>query len=248
MHVCVTADIERFSDGISKYGCNYRIEDIPVTRKLLDILCDRDIPSTLFILGRYADEEPLIMDMVLENGHEIASHGYSHVDLRKVPSFLLEKEISQSRIKGAKGFRAPYYGFDRRMIPYMENHFIYDSSTVPVRTRGVVNQQIHMLTESLMEIPISTWGVFPLTSMSIRLLPHVVIKGLALSILKKSGYLIINVHPWEFAFIPKEIDVPFYVKRKTGHAFFRKFTALLQFLQKYNVDFVTMEQIYEHYR
>jgi peptidoglycan/xylan/chitin deacetylase (PgdA/CDA1 family) len=248
MYVCVTADIERFSDGISKYGCCYSIEDMKVTRKLLDMLCDRDVPSTLFILGRYAHEEPVIMDMVKENGHEIASHGYSHTDLRTVPSFLLEKEISRSRIMGAKGFRAPYYGFDRRMIPHVENHFIYDSSTVPVRTRGLINQKIHMLTESLMEIPISTIGVFPLTSMSLRLLPGVVVKGLALSILKKSGYLIINVHPWEFASVPHEVHVPFYVKKNTGHAFLRKLTALLQFLQKFNVEFVTMEQIYEYYR
>ena len=247
MYVCVTADIERFQDGISKYGCCHRIDDMKVTETLLNILCDRDIPSTLFILGRYAHEEPVIMDMVKENGHEIASHGYSHTDLRTLPSFLLEKEISQSRIMGAKGFRAPYYGFDRRMIPHVENHFMYDSSKVPVRTRGL-SQKIHMLTESLMEIPISTIGGFPLTSMSLRLLPGVVVKGLALSVLKRSGYLIINVHPWEFALVPQEVEVPFYVKKNTGFTFFKKLTGFLQFLQKLQVEFVTMEQLYEYYR
>ncbi|MBU7016974.1 MAG: polysaccharide deacetylase family protein [Theionarchaea archaeon] len=248
MYTCVTVDIERFQDGISKYGCCHNIEDIKVTRKLLDVLCDRDIPSTLFILGRYADEVPMIMDMVKENGHEIASHGYSHMDLRTIPSLLLEKEICQSRIRGAKGFRAPYYGFDRRMIPYVENHFMYDSSAVPMRTQGLINQQIHMLTESLMEIPISAVGLFPLTSMSLRLLPAALTKRLTLSILKKSGYLIINVHPWEFATIPQEVCVPFYVKGRTGQVFLKKFTAFLQFLQELDVEFVTMEHMYEYYR
>jgi peptidoglycan/xylan/chitin deacetylase (PgdA/CDA1 family) len=248
MYVCVTADIERFSDAVSKYGCSATIDDIQAARTLLDVFCTVDIPSTLFILGKYAHEEPHIMDIVKENGHELASHGYSHVDLRTLPSFALEEELSKSAVGAAKGFRAPYYGFDNRMITYLERHFMYDSSTVPVRTRGLLFQRIHMLTDSLMEIPISTVGVLPLTSMGARSLPAQVLQGVAWFILKKDNYLIINAHPWEFVKVPEKADVPFYVKKNTGQGFLKKFYQFLMFLKHRHVEFVTMEQIYEHHR
>lgn len=248
MYVCVTADMERFSDAVKKYRCSCTIDDIRAARTLLDILCETDIPSTLFILGRYAQEEPVIMDMAEENGHELASHGYSHVDLRTLPCSLLEKELSKSRIGSAKGFRAPYYGFDKRMIKYLERYFVYDSSTIPVRTRGLLFQRIHMLTDSLMEIPISTVGVLPLTSMGARSLPGKVLQGAARFILKKDKYLVINVHPWEFVAVPKKVKVPFYVKKNTGKGFLKKFRKFLAFLKALDVEFITMEQIYEHHR
>jgi peptidoglycan/xylan/chitin deacetylase (PgdA/CDA1 family) len=249
MYVCITADIERFSDGASKYGCSYTVDDVVVTRKLLDLFADADVISTLFILGRYTHENPVLTDILTENGHELASHGYSHIDLRGLPYPLLEEELSKSKLSThVKGFRAPYYSFDKRMIEYLDHHFMYDSSTIPGRTRGLLFQRIRMLTESLMEIPISTAGFLPLTSMGLRYLPEPVLKRIAFLILKKAAYLIINVHPWEFHKIPHEVNVPFYVKKNTGPHFFKKFSAFIQFLKRLDVEFVTMEQVYEQKR
>lgn len=248
MYACVTADIERFSDAVSKYGCCYTVDDRGAARKLLDTFCEVGIPSTLFILGRYAQEQPGIMDTVRENGYELASHGYSHTDLRTLPVHLLEKELTLSRFLGnAKGFRAPYYGFHQKMVIHLDNYFVYDSSIVPIRTKGV-QFRIRMLTESLMEIPISNVGILPFTSMAFRWLPDNVLKGLASFILKRDGYLIMNVHPWECVEVPQEVEVPFYVKKGTGPYFLRRVRAFLERLKKRDVEFVTMEQVYEHHR
>ncbi|KYK36151.1 MAG: DUF3473 domain-containing protein [Theionarchaea archaeon] len=248
MQVCVTADIERFSDGVAKYDCSYRINDIVFIRKLTDMFCEVDILSTLFILGKFAYEEPAIIDIVKENGHELASHGYSHFDLRTLPFSLLKEELTKSKaFFSPKGFRAPYYGCNAQIIEQLKLHFVYDSSYVPMRTT-LISHPIHMLTESLMEIPISTvWGL-PLTSTTLRLLPLPIVKELVSVILKRNKYLIVNVHPWEFAKVPQEISVPFYVKKNTGLSFLNKFCELLQFLQALGGEFVTMEQIYEHHR
>lgn len=249
MHICVTADIERFSDGISKFGCFHKIDDTSCIRVLIDTFCEVDIPSTLFILGKFAQEEPAILDVIKENGHELASHGYSHIDLRTVPSSVLKDELSKSVPLGSvKGFRAPYYGLNKEMINQLELHFKYDSSQITVRTREFLSQHIRMLTELLMEIPISTvWGI-PLTSTNMRFLPLRIVKRLSHFVLEQNGYLIINVHPWEFAEVPQKVAVPFYVKRNTGPCFLKKFSEFLKFLHRIDAEFVTMEQIYEYYR
>lgn len=246
--MCVTADIERFSDAVSKYGCVHTTDDMYAARKLLDTFCDIDIPSTLFILGKFAEEEPHIMDVVRENDHELASHGYTHVDLRTLPFSQLKNELFKSgKLFSSKGFRAPYYGFDKDMVTQLELHFKYDSSLVPVRNTKKMVLTIHMLTESLMEIPISTVGVVPLTSMSLRLFPLPVVKGLACLVLKRDGYLVVNVHPWEFCEVP-HVAVPMYVKKNTGPRFAKKISEFLTFLKGIGAEFVTMEQIYEYYR
>lgn len=247
MQVCVTADVERFSDGISRYNCLYAIDDIILVRELLDALCDADIPSTLFILGKFAEEEPTLMDMVKENGHELASHGYTHVDIRTLPLSVLEHELVKSKFQ-AKGFRAPYYCLNREVIRKLDMHFLYDSSFIPVRTTRNMFLRLYMITDSLMEIPISTVGFLPLTSMMVRLFPLDIVKIFALYALKRDGYLIVNVHPWEFFKVPCEISIPSYVRKNTGPSFLKKFSEFLEYLKTLHVEFMSMEQMYEHYR
>ncbi|MGC1121449.1 MAG: polysaccharide deacetylase family protein [Candidatus Methanofastidiosia archaeon] len=255
MRACVTADIEQFSDAITKYGyshgCSHSLDGYHALRTLLDIFCEEDIPSTLFILGRYVESNPSILDLMRENGHEIASHGYTHLDLRSLSPTALEEELSRcNHLFSARGFRAPYYGFNTLMVRYLEPYFVYDSSQIPVRSAWKMDTflNVYMLSKSLMEIPISTVGIVPLTSMVLRMCPLSLAKVLALYVLKRDGYLVINFHPWEFSLIPPEIPVPIYVTKNTGPTFTRKVKAYLKFLKGLEPDFVTMEQIYELYR
>ncbi|MBU7015417.1 MAG: polysaccharide deacetylase family protein [Theionarchaea archaeon] len=251
MHVCVTADIEKFSDAIAKYGVSCSVNDYHGLRALLDIFCEEDVPSTLFMLGRYVESTPTILDIVRENGHEIASHGYTHLDLRSLSPIALEEELSHcNRLFSARGFRAPYYGFSRLMVKYLEPYFVYDSSQIPVRSASRMDRflNVYMLSESLMEIPISTVGIVPLTSMVLRMCPLSLAKIMALYTLKRDGYLVVNFHPWEFSFVPPEVPVPFYVTKNAGAAFIKKVKRYLKFLRELNVDFITMEQVYELYR
>jgi peptidoglycan/xylan/chitin deacetylase (PgdA/CDA1 family) len=255
MRVCVTADIEQFSDAITKYGHSHggshSPDDYHALRTLLDIFCEEDIPSTLFVLGAYAESSPSILDLLGENGHEIASHGYTHLDLRSLSPNALENELSRcNHLFSARGFRAPYYGFNTLMVKYLEPYFVYDSSQIPVRSASKMDTflNVYMLSKSLMEIPISTVGIVPLTSMVLRMCPLSLAQMIALYVLKRDGYLVINFHPWEFSPLPPEIPVPFYVTKNTGRTFTRKVKAYLKFLRELDIDFVTMEQIYELYR
>jgi hypothetical protein len=255
MRVCVTADIEQFSDAMTTYryshGCSHSLDDYHALRTLLDIFCEEDIPSTLFVLGAYVENSPSILDLLGENGHEIASHGYTHLDLRSLSSTALEEELSRcNHLFSARGFRAPYYGFNTLMVKYLEPYFVYDSSQIPLRSASRMDTflNVHMLSKSLMEIPISTLGIIPLTSMILRMCPLSLAKIMALYVLRRDGYLVINFHPWEFSPLPPKIPVPLYVTKNTGPTFTRKVKAYLKFLRGLDVDFVTMEQIYEFYR
>lgn len=49
-----------------------------VTPKILDILKDKDIKATFFVIGKNVEEHPEIVKRAYEEGHYIANHGYSH--------------------------------------------------------------------------------------------------------------------------------------------------------------------------
>lgn len=59
------------------FTCNvdWGNENIP---KLLDILDHSNIKITFFISGRWAQNNPELLKMIFDRGHEIGNHGYSH--------------------------------------------------------------------------------------------------------------------------------------------------------------------------
>ena len=48
------------------------------TERLLEIYSDAGVSATFFFLGWVADRFPALVRRVVEQGHEIASHGYHH--------------------------------------------------------------------------------------------------------------------------------------------------------------------------
>jgi polysaccharide deacetylase family protein (PEP-CTERM system associated) len=53
------------------------------TERLLDLLADTGARGTFFILGSTAKEVPALVRRIADAGHEVATHGYEHVDLRR---------------------------------------------------------------------------------------------------------------------------------------------------------------------
>lgn len=52
--------------------------------KMLDILKKQNVKTTFFVGGTWAKENPKILKRMFEEGHEIASHGYSHKEHGKL--------------------------------------------------------------------------------------------------------------------------------------------------------------------
>ena len=57
-----------FDDGPSK----------KVTPQVLDILKEENVPATFFVLGKNVEEYPDLAQRIVDEGHVIASHSYSH--------------------------------------------------------------------------------------------------------------------------------------------------------------------------
>ena len=116
------------------------------TEAILNLLKRHGARSTFFILGDVAARHPALVRRIADEGHEIASHGYSHTAL-----WRLDRESFREELRGfrrairdalgadpALGFRAPTFSLDRStawgLEVLREEGFLYDSSIFPMRT------------------------------------------------------------------------------------------------------------------
>lgn len=61
--------------------------------RVLDILEQYDIKSTFFLIGRGVETNPQLARLILEEGHEIASHTYSHQLVTEMPLRELQEDL-----------------------------------------------------------------------------------------------------------------------------------------------------------
>ena len=96
-----------FDDGPSRH-----------TGHLLDMLREYGIPATFFLLGSHVERNPAMVRRIIEEGHEVGNHSWSHPNLRTLPAELQLKEIQATdaalrALGGAPAFlRPPYGAFD----------------------------------------------------------------------------------------------------------------------------------------
>jgi len=138
---------------IQKYISNNNNEPkvIEGIDRILELLRMYDTKATFFVVGELLEFKPELLDMILENGHEIAFHTMKHTRIDS-PNF---KEKFQEEIKQfhkltngkSKGFRAPSFSLNTAsswLIDVLEeNDYVYDSSVVPAKTSlyGIPNAE-----------------------------------------------------------------------------------------------------------
>jgi peptidoglycan-N-acetylglucosamine deacetylase len=100
------------------------------TPRLLDILKQRNIKATFFMIGQNAERNPEIVKRILADGHEIGNHSWTHPQLAKLPDDKVAEEITktQNAIKNASGYtpkllRPPYGSITSRQKEWIENQF-----------------------------------------------------------------------------------------------------------------------------
>lgn len=67
-----------------------------LTPKLLDILKERGIKATFFVVGKNVAEYPDIVRRMAEEGHEVANHSWSHPALTKLGADGFRKQIEST--------------------------------------------------------------------------------------------------------------------------------------------------------
>ncbi|MGE3325294.1 MAG: bifunctional polysaccharide deacetylase/glycosyltransferase family 2 protein [Acidimicrobiia bacterium] len=85
------------------------------TPAILDILDRRGVTATFFVIGRNVVDHPGLARRIVDSGHEIANHTFTHPELEAVPSWRrsLELSLTDRAIAGATGvvpiaYRLPY--------------------------------------------------------------------------------------------------------------------------------------------
>jgi peptidoglycan-N-acetylglucosamine deacetylase len=100
------------------------------TPRLLDILKQRNIKATFFMIGQNAERNPDIVKRILADGHEIGNHSWTHPPLAKLSDDRVTEEITktQNAIQNASGYtpkllRPPYGSITARQKEWIENQF-----------------------------------------------------------------------------------------------------------------------------
>jgi cellulose synthase/poly-beta-1,6-N-acetylglucosamine synthase-like glycosyltransferase/peptidoglycan/xylan/chitin deacetylase (PgdA/CDA1 family)/spore germination protein YaaH len=87
------------------------------TPAILDILKQENVPATFFIIGKNGQAYPDLLRRIVNDGHEVGNHTFTHPNLGEVPGSLTELELNatQRLIESETGrstvlFRPPYFG------------------------------------------------------------------------------------------------------------------------------------------
>jgi polysaccharide deacetylase family protein (PEP-CTERM system associated) len=115
------------------------------TRLLLELLRERRVHATFFVVGELAQRHPGLIEAIAAEGHELGCHGMSHRPLWELTpdEFRLELQgfarTMAAVVPAAEitGFRAPTFSLDNRtrwaLDILAEFGYYYDSSIFPLR-------------------------------------------------------------------------------------------------------------------
>jgi peptidoglycan-N-acetylglucosamine deacetylase len=176
--VCIGFDFDAVSGFISR-GLTTptpmsRGEFGPVAvPRILELLRRYEVPSTWFVPGHTLETYPRESNLVVEAGHEIGHHGYTHVP----PSDLTREQEEDGLVRGneqirkltgknARGYRSPSWDLSANSVELLLKHgFVYESSMMgndysPYRVRqgDVITLESPMVfgaATPLIEMPVS---------------------------------------------------------------------------------------------
>lgn len=97
--------------------------------KIINILVENDVPSTVFCTGDFIEREKDIIKKLDENNIAVGNHTYSHKNITKISDEILEYEIKHTEelykeITGkemVKQFRPPEGQFDKVSLSKVKN-------------------------------------------------------------------------------------------------------------------------------
>jgi len=202
---------------------------------ILSILDEHKVKATMFWLGWAAEKHPALVRLCANRGHEIASHGFSHVLPYKVGRKIFREDISRGKkiiedITGNEvvGFRAAGFGTTSD-TPWLFEEiraagFVYDSSVFPAK-RGhggiadfrIEPHEINTSNGNLLEIPQSVVQVFGkrvsfFGGGYLRIAPIFLIRWGINKLQKTNLPLVVYVHPREVD--PKHPRLPLKLHRR----------------------------------
>jgi len=189
------------------------------TDRLLALFAERGVKATFFVLGWVAERYPALLRRIVDAGHEVGSHGFSHVRAtQQTPAAFLE-DVTRTKAlledtcaTPVRGYRAASFSIGRDNLwaldTIREAGYLYSSSIYPVR------HDLYGMPEAprfafrcprtgLLEVPIST---LPILGRNLpcggggyfRLLPYAYFRWALARVNQREGRsAVFYTHPWE---------------------------------------------------
>lgn len=70
--------------------------DPKITPKLLELLKQKNVPATFYVLGQRVEEYPGITKQLHEAGHEVVNHTFTHKQLTRLDEAAVRSELSRT--------------------------------------------------------------------------------------------------------------------------------------------------------
>ena len=222
MPLVCTVDVEDWAQSTLDTEMPISARAGPNMEHVLDVLAAENAKATCFILGKFAEKFPACVQRIAAEGHEVASHGYGHVDVFRLSPAEFREDIRRSKgqleaLTGmpVKGYRAPDFSIVKASLWALdilaEEGFAYDASINPaVLARfGVPDfpaQPVNLRLRdgrSLVELPVATLKLFgrrlPVAGGGYhRLLPFPFIRWVIEKTVLAGDAFVAYCHPYEF--------------------------------------------------
>ena len=188
--------------------------------RILALFAEHDVRATFFTLGWIAERHPAMIRRLVDAGHELASHGYSHIRVTELDQRAFRADVARTKalledIGGVavQGYRAPSYSIGRDNLWALrtleETGHRYSSSIYPIHhdLYGMPEAPRFAFCppgcEDLVEIPVTTVAFgerkFPCGGGGyFRLFPYVYSRWALRRVNRKDRQsAVFYFHPWE---------------------------------------------------
>jgi peptidoglycan/xylan/chitin deacetylase (PgdA/CDA1 family) len=249
-YILLSFDTEEF-DVPREQGVEISLErsmevSVEGTTHILNILKENGVTATFFCTTTFAQNAPDVMKRIIEEGHEVASHGVDHWQ-PKESDVTVSKQILEDLCHCmVQGYRQP------RMFP-VENSVLeqagyrYNSSLHPTFIPG---RYMHLNVSRtpfregrLLQIPASVppWLRLPVFWLACHHYPQWLYKRLCRRTLRHDGQFVIYFHPWEFYDLKahREWKIPYTIRHNSGEEMAKRLQRLIQTFKAENALFIT---------
>ncbi len=243
MAVVLTVDVEDWAQSTLDTELPITPRALRNTDYLLDLMAAEGHKMTCFVLGKFADQYPDCVRRIANEGHEVASHGFGHVNIHEQSPAEFRADVRRSKAQledltglPVVGYRGPNFSLGLAgnwpLEVLAEEGFRYDSSIFPSPTyrHGRPDWPAHPVRvmlpsgHELVELPAATTRLFgrvlPVAGGGYhRLLPWPLIRWLAARSLSANQVFTLYCHPYEFdpeEFSHLPFDIPWQVRLHQG--------------------------------
>ena len=192
--------------------------------RILQMLDDHGTKATFFTLGWIAERHPQVVRRIVEQGHELASHGYGHERASDLTESAFFSDIDSAKkiledLSGCAvtGYRAPSFSIGEGNLWAFDclerAGYRYSSSIYPIRHDhyGMPDAPrfAHRVRGALVEVPVTTARLlnrnWPASGGGyFRLMPYALSSWLLRQVNQNDGQpVIFYFHPWEI-----DVDQP----------------------------------------